>query len=804
MSVKENRVHNLTKTLAVVSLLAPVTGHSLGIGDIKLHSALNQNLEAEIALVLSSGESASDITVNLAPPAKFIESGIPWTTFLSKIRFSTTVNARGAVVVKISSREAVKEPVLDFLLEVSWPKGNLYREFTVLLDPPAAYEPATLPVITQTESAELESSLIHQERPQLRRQPSDTPQAARTTHYGPIRKNDTLWKVAAQTSRQENVSVEQMMIALFEQNPNAFYKDNIHALQAGKTLKIPAREVVLKYSKKQAIAEYNKQTKAWNNRLAPAPEETSATVATKETPDNQLTLVAPNSTDVAQNTNVTPTNAQATDNKTSQPKPDGNLAQPANDDIKAKIADLEKQLALMQQLLALKDQQLATLQNQPQTTSQQPATTPKPAVVTPPPQPKVQPPVVQPAPVAAPVDDTNYVLYASAAAVAILLLAWFGWRKRQESQEDFLDSDLEEMPNLFASLNEKVGDKNTEALGSSAFFSEFTFGDLDTFDTDQGEIDPISEADVYLAYGRYQQAEELMRDVIKGQPKRDDYKLKLLEIFYSNDNKQAFENYAKQLIELGKKEDIDFWAKVTEMGSEICQDSYLFSSKNGIQSAKEPISFEKSPAPAETSAAVKNEPEPTENDTEFFGESEKSKLPSLMEDFSEFFEDTEEVAKNNETLEFDLNSSAFSAELKGFFSKPRDDIEVYDEFESFDFNIDTSDASEKVIDPSRDLHVVEPKETLVVDENFANETAEEDFDFSQASAEFDNDDFELQEGFDIFDLTDMDELETKLDLARAYLDLSDTEAAKDMATEVFAKGSVEQKKIAQALLNDLK
>ena len=129
--------------------------------------------------------------------------------------------------------------------------------------------------------------------------------------------------------------------------------------------------------------------------------------------------------------------------------------------------------------------------------------------------------------------------------------------------------------------------------GKSSFFSEFTFGDFDTFDTDQGEIDPVSEADVYLAYGRYQQAEELMRDVIKDQPDRDECKLKLLEIFYSSENKQAFETYANELAKAGKKDDVEFWAKVTEMGSEICQDSTLFSSEVDGFSPKENTIFEK-------------------------------------------------------------------------------------------------------------------------------------------------------------------------------------------------------------------
>ena len=74
-------MRNLTKALAVASLLAPASGHSLGIGNIKLHSALNQNLNAEIPLVVSAGEKASDIKVTLAPPDKFDQAGVPWAIF---------------------------------------------------------------------------------------------------------------------------------------------------------------------------------------------------------------------------------------------------------------------------------------------------------------------------------------------------------------------------------------------------------------------------------------------------------------------------------------------------------------------------------------------------------------------------------------------------------------------------------------------------------------------------------------------------------------------------------------------------
>ncbi len=109
-------MRNLTKTFAAVSLMTPMGAYSLGVGDIKLHSALNQNLDAEIALVLSDTEKLEDVEVKLAPPSKFEEAGVPWSHFLSQIQFNTVTKANGAVIIKLSSNGVLNEPFLDFLL----------------------------------------------------------------------------------------------------------------------------------------------------------------------------------------------------------------------------------------------------------------------------------------------------------------------------------------------------------------------------------------------------------------------------------------------------------------------------------------------------------------------------------------------------------------------------------------------------------------------------------------------------------------------------------------------------------------
>ena len=561
-------MRNLTKTLAVVSLLAPASGYSLGIGDIKLHSALNQNLNAEISLVVSAGEKASDIKVNLASPDKFDEAGVPWASFLSKIKFATVVGANGSVVIKLSSYEAVKEPFLDFLLEVSWPKGSLYREFTVLVDPPEVYKQATIPVVTSSESYEPEQDITPQRQTLQRQQTGTENSTGGTSEYGPTRRNDTLWKIAERASRQEGISVEQMMIAMYEENPRAFYQENMNALLIGKTLKIPDREIILKFSRKQALAELNRQTKAWKNRLIQTPIETAD--AKKDAVDNQLTLVAPTEAAISENVEVAPENEQVTTKKAAVdqlPAPseiagkEAGVISPVDNALQDKVAELEKQLATMQQIIALKDQQLAALQNQSQAkpviqsqaiqTAPDQAEIAAPVVQQKPVQPVVKPPV-QPESESGDFLDPYYLWVGGIGTGTLSLFGWLWWRKRKIDEETDIQapfvasnmSNMYESKEIFSpSLNKNSTTHDVDAAGESSFLSEITFADFDTFDTEQGEIDPVSEADVYLAYGRYQQAEELMRDTLKDQPDRDECKLKLLEIFYSRENKQAFEKF---------------------------------------------------------------------------------------------------------------------------------------------------------------------------------------------------------------------------------------------------------------------
>jgi len=872
--VKEKNVSNLTKTLTVLSLLAPVTAQSLGIGDIELHSALNQKLNAEVKLHLS-GENPSDINVRLAPPEKFDQAGVPWSYFLSKIKFEPVVQPNGSVIVKISSKDALTEPFLNFLLEVSWPQGNLFREFTLLIDPPADYQTPSLPVAASDYAAHNEDWESSYERPvrkssrAAKRTPrlvtpitTDTPTSG---EYGPTRHQESLWGIAARLGSERGVGTQAMMDALYQANPDAFNRGDRNALKAGVSLKIPETDAILSGTGHAG----RKAQKASSDKPTLSPGTTKA-----------LELVAPTEAKIADTAQIgeQPKTGSAADIAGSTPAE--GRASSKDLELQSRIEKLEQQLNMMQQLLALKDQQLAALQNKDQT----PATTPTeptqpqiPASVEPPATPTITEPVapapitpappvepvkpVQPAPVSKPQpvtpppvaekedDSSAYYWAVGGLGGSILgLLGWLWWRKRKMEEQTNTDSMFASasqirMPDSEGSLSVPVLDMASAAsydvgtVGESSFISDFTPSDFDAFDRDQGEVDPMSEADVYLAYGRYQQAEELIRDAIREQPTRDEFKLKLLEILYANESKDSFVNYAQELVNEGKQGNASFWAKVSEMGKELAPESVLF---GGTVATISNLQQAASDMPANASSiadddltdlgipdlaslndietpAQKLESEETETKDDDNG------LDFDLGDFDSFAKeaqlDNTAATTQLESIDFDVSSPTLDSASTPQATEATKDEAILDDLEHFDFNFDLDVKEEQPAPESTraneplDLESFEfpnfgsTSENEITDNKAADvsQISSDDFDFNfdfdaPMTADVEPDDMD----FGVSDLTDMDEYETKIDLAKAYIDMGDMEAARGIAEEVLAKGNKDQKFAAQALLDELK
>ena len=199
---------------------------ALGLGELTLQSALNQPLKAEIELVDAKGLSEFDIKSALASQADFDRAGVDRAYFLTKISFKVENNR-----IVLTSREAVNEPYLNFLIELNWPQGRVLREYTVLLDPPVFEEQSYEPVVAAPVAAESvgdfsdESAAAPEQEAVDVSQTAETPEAnkpAPSNHWDEpaapgnykVQQNDTLWAIALQTRPARDITPQQMMLAL--------------------------------------------------------------------------------------------------------------------------------------------------------------------------------------------------------------------------------------------------------------------------------------------------------------------------------------------------------------------------------------------------------------------------------------------------------------------------------------------------------------------------------------------------------------------------------------------------------------
>ena len=263
------------KTRVVPLLLLavlPSVSWALGLGEIELQSALNEPMQAEISIIGASGKELEGLNVKLAPKGDFDRLGLDRPEFLSSLRFDVGFNSASQPVLKVTSGRPITEPFVTFLIEAKWARGTLLREYTVLLDPPAFIPQAATPapavqapvarqpaatsgtVLRQPEKAPDTAPVTESVQPD--RAPYTPPQGSHRVGRG-----QTLW-VLAERFRPADVTVNQMMIALYEANPEAF-SGNINRLRAGSILRIPSLEELRAVSSTAADDAVREHMQAW-------------------------------------------------------------------------------------------------------------------------------------------------------------------------------------------------------------------------------------------------------------------------------------------------------------------------------------------------------------------------------------------------------------------------------------------------------------------------------------------------------------------------------------------------------------
>ncbi len=601
--MKSSALKQLTAAVASAMVLMSSV-HAAGLGKLTVLSALGQPLRAEIELTSVSPEEAAGLAAKLASPDAFRTANIEFNPALLSLRFNVEQRG-GRQFIRVSSSQPLNEPFVDMLLELSWNNGRLVREYTFLLDPaelrgtqsaqvappenraPAARTRADAAAPAQAGAQPGETAPEPAERPRRGRAAADSGEAVRTPtarDAGPsryrVKPGDSLSRIAGQL-KPVDVSLDMMLVALYRANPDAFAGNNMNRLKSGRILSVPDADAVHAVGEDDArgtVVAHAADFNAYRNKLAgqvgasepvkAAPAGQSAggkitakveerpTAANESQDQLRLSKAAPN----------TPAGKGATASTE-----DRIAKQKELEDAQARTKELERNISDLEKIATVKSKDGAEAQGKAAASAApaQPEAA-KPAKPAPKKLPSIKPaPAATPAAAPEPgimgfIMDNLTVL--GGAAIAALLAALLVAQRRKKkdvkavAEPSILNVPTEPAHSLFAETGGQSVDTNNSVFNSSFAPSA---SQLDT-----NEVDPVAEADVYIAYGRDAQAEEILKEALRTHPERHPVRLKLLEIYAARKDTRAFETQAGELYSLTRGQGEE-WAQAAALGHSI-------------------------------------------------------------------------------------------------------------------------------------------------------------------------------------------------------------------------------------------
>jgi pilus assembly protein FimV len=353
----------LRKLILPVSLLVASQSYGLGLGGLQVNSALDEVLKGKILFILDGTEEIEKIKVSVASVEDYQRVGLDKSYVPSNIQVDVVQQEGAQPYIEISSKGTVSEPIVSLLLVVDWANGHLLREYTLLLDPPIyASTPEqnySEPVQTQTYES---PQIIEGDKEDVTQVDSNS--SYRQSNQVVVESGDTLWKIANNVN-QGSQSIQQTMVAIFNNNPNAFQNNNMNFLKKGATLTIPDSDQVAMVSNGQAEAEVKSAIQSWS-RLQSQDEEND--VSSNSDVDYGIELVPPSEIDSSAENNST---SSATARINQRTKAELNQAQEElassdleNSELSSRVAELEQIVEDQKLALSLKDNNLAQLQGQ--------------------------------------------------------------------------------------------------------------------------------------------------------------------------------------------------------------------------------------------------------------------------------------------------------------------------------------------------------------------------------------------------------------------------------------------------------
>ncbi len=810
-------IHGLAG-LAGLSLVSAAAAVEVSLGTIEGRSEAGEPVSARIPVRDVSPEDIAQLEVGLAPGRVFDRVGVERTPELSLLDFELIDSGEDAPYIAVTSQEPIDEPLLDFLIQVSWSEGDLVREYTLLLERPT----------TADDDAPRQGQPMVREGEPFEEITRDGERERRSTAYGPVEEGDTLWRIASEHRPDDSVTVAQTMLAIQRLNPRAFSDDNVNDLLSGWWLKLPSREQIEELTAGEAQAIYEDHLASWvppaERRAAveeldeavPVPDladpEAPAEEEAPTAEEARLRILALGDEEGAEEVlSLLDTELEASEANVSRLQ--GALAalreeraslQAERDSLRAQVEDLSERVAALERLVDLDMEGLLP----------PPDAEPTPIV----PLPEVDEPLDplrEPEPETAAVepeaeapereeepeeDEVGWAQWLSGDGDVTAADLW----RDEEARRQMLIATGTTLLGLAVVAGLLLRRRRRSAEADSREGLRLDRGDLD-FDFDDGaRRDALELADEYLADDDLRRARDVLERGIHREPARTDLRLRLLDVHSRLGNREAFLSQAQDLYDRTRSDADPAWQAAVALGVAFVPDAPLFADAAAARQgqAEEPAADASEPAGDDSGAP------------EDVADSEAAELDTKP----------------------DLEDLDLGLDDEGVEQEPEAGQAAEDDFDrrldaAFDEQAPAAEPEAGATPTTEPAEEPEPSMTRgaeassgaqdVADELFGGDDAagdeldEMDLDslFSEEEDEVGDEALGLpaEEGPGEPDaesepplgVGEGDEADTKIDLARAYIDLGDEPGARSLLEEVLEEGSESQRESARQILAEL-
>ena len=351
-------MHRLAVCIACLLVLAPRLVPALELGPIDVRSALYEPLDARIPIRSARSGDLEGLNVVLGSPAQFELAGVARLHHLDLLEFIVVEQGDGGGYIHVRTEEPVIEPSLTFLIDVDWPRGRTVRGYRLRLSAAAS----------RAADASPEPRATPEMRPEPETGATRTATASGATRYGPVGASETLWSIATRLRPDKSVSVQRMMLAIVEANPNAFVIGNINGLHAGVMLRIPGRDEIGPDDPTAAIAEVQAHHSAWSEHRKRTPVSAAPSTPTPATPDDtetepggRIEVVSP---EIAAGVIGQEEGAEveALRKELALAMEEADAGRRENDELKLRLSEAEEHVRELNRLVELKNEEIAALQ----------------------------------------------------------------------------------------------------------------------------------------------------------------------------------------------------------------------------------------------------------------------------------------------------------------------------------------------------------------------------------------------------------------------------------------------------------